>query len=109
MTSSQKERTRPAKVLRRVLAAPLVLVAAAIIILEDWLWDDLARLAAAIGRLPVFRSVEALVVKLPPYAALACFAIPSLLLIPVKIAAVYFVSHGHAGLGLLTAIGAKVF
>ncbi|HEU4388474.1 MAG TPA: hypothetical protein VFV34_11800 [Blastocatellia bacterium] len=93
---------------RRLLAAPLVLLAAVIILLEDWLWDDLQRLAAAIGRLPVFRALESLIVGLPPYASLACFGVPTVLLVPVKLAALYFISHGRPTLGLLTVIFAKV-
>jgi hypothetical protein len=108
MGSRTKQIVSPAKQLRRLIAAPFVLLAAVFILLEDWLWDDLARLAAAIGRLPVFRQIETLIGKLPPYAALACFAIPSSLLIPVKLAALYFIAHGHALVGLLTVIAAKV-
>jgi len=96
------------KILKKALAAPFVLLAAILILIEDWLWDDLARLAAAIGRLPVFRQVELLIVALPPYLSLLLFAIPSALLIPVKLVALYFISHGHALLGLLTAVIAKV-
>lgn len=96
------------KRLKRLIAAPFVLVAAVIILLEDWLWDDLARFAAAIGRLPLFRQIEAGIVRLPPYPALALFAVPSALLIPVKLAALYFVAHGHALTGLVTVVAAKV-
>ena len=96
------------KRLKRLVAAPFVLLAAVIILLEDWLWDDLARFAAAIGRLPVFRQVEGFIARLPPYAALAFFAVPSTLLIPVKLIALYFVAHGHAITGLLTVLAAKV-
>ena len=92
---------------RKLLAAPFVIVATIIILVEDWLWDDLQRLAAAIGRLPVFRQIERLIVSLPPYACLLTFAAPSLLLIPVKLAALYFIAHHHATLGLLTVVGAK--
>jgi hypothetical protein len=94
--------------LKRLLAAPFVFVAAIIILLEDWLWDDLARLAAAIGRLPVLQAVELFIAGLPPYGALIFFATPSLLLLPVKLAAFYFMSHGQPTLGLATVIGAKV-
>ena len=94
--------------LRRVIAAPFVFLAAVFILLEDWLWDDLARLAAAIGRLPILRQIESLIIKLPPYAALLFFAAPSLLLIPVKLLALYFISHGRPTLGLVTVIAAKV-
>src|SRR5262245_27309099 len=97
------------KKLKKLLAAPFVLFAAVIILVEDWLWDDLARIAAAIGQLPVLRSIEALIVGLPPYIALTLFAIPSLLLIPVKLVALYFMAHCKSPLGLLTVVGAKVF
>jgi hypothetical protein len=108
MSSRANERPTTVKQLKRLIAAPFVLVAAVIILLEDWLWDDLARLAAAIGQLPVFRQIEAMIVALPPYAALACFGIPSSLLIPVKLIALYFIAHGHAMVGLLTVVAAKV-
>lgn len=94
--------------LKKLLAAPFIFLAAIVVLLEDWLWDDLLRLAAAIGRLPVFRQIEALIVALPPYGALAMFATPSLLLIPVKIAALWFIAHGQPTLGFLTAAAAKI-
>lgn len=94
--------------LKRLLAAPFVVIATIIFLLEDWLWDDLQRIAAAIGRLPVLRQIETLIVGLPPYGALVMFAAPSLLLIPVKIAALWFFAHGQATLGFLVAAGAKV-
>lgn len=108
MTTPAKERSSRSKRLKRLVAAPFVFVAAVIILLEDWLWDDLARYAAAIGRLPVFRQIERFIGTLPPYAALAFFAVPSTLLIPVKLIALYFVAHGHAIAGLLTVLAAKI-
>jgi hypothetical protein len=106
--SETKQKRSFGRALKRLLAAPFVLFAALIILLEDWLWDDLARLGAAIGRLPVFRQIESLIVALPPYAALLFFAVPSLLLVPVKLAALYLISRGQTTLGLVTVIGAKV-
>ncbi len=94
--------------LKKILAAPFVFIAAVIVLLEDWLWDDLVRLMAVIGRLPVFRQIEIFIVSLPPYGALAMFATPSLLLIPVKLAALWFIAHGQPAFGFLTAIAAKI-
>jgi hypothetical protein len=108
MSERPKGNVSPLRLLKKFLAAPFVLIAALIILFEDWLWDDLARLAAAIGRLPLLRSLEAFVVGLPPYAALAFFGAPSLLLVPVKLVALYFISHGQPGLGLVTAVVAKI-
>lgn len=109
MIEQKKKNINPAaRFLKRFLAAPFVLLAAIIILLEDWLWDDLARMAAAIGRLPIFHQIEALIAGLPPYAALFFFGAPSLLLVPVKLAALYFISHGHPTFGLVTIIAAKI-
>jgi len=103
-----KTRTASTKILRRIVTAPFALVAAIVVLVEDWLWDDLQRLAAAIGRLPVLRRIEALIARLPPYAALLLFGAPSLLLVPLKILALYLISHGHATLGLVVVVAAKV-
>ena len=108
MMERNKKGASIAKFLKRLLGAPFVFIAAIFILLEDWLWDDLARLAAAIGRLPVFHQIESLIVRLPPYWALAFFGAPSLLLVPVKLAALYFISHGRPTLGLSVVIAAKV-
>lgn len=107
MTSERTRKRSWLRVIERTLAAPFVFVAAVIIILEDWLWDDLARLAGFIGQLPILRSIESLIAALPPYLALLVFAVPSLLLIPVKLVAFYFIAHGQETLGFLTVLGAK--
>ena len=93
---------------KKLLAAPFVLIAAIIVLVEDWLWDDLQRMAAAVGRLPVFRQVEALIAGLPPYGALAIFGAPSLLLIPVKLAALWLMAHGQAAVGFGVVVIAKI-
>ena len=94
--------------LKKILAAPFVLLAAVIVLLEDWLWDDLLWLASWLGRLPVLRQIEAFIAALPPYGALAVFAAPSLLLVPVKLIGLWFLAHGQAALGVLTAVVAKI-
>jgi hypothetical protein len=96
-----------ARLAKRSLAAPFVILAAILFVIEDWLWEDLARMAAAIGRLPILRSVEAFVARLPPYPALLFFATPALLLVPLKLIALFLISHGHATMGVLTIIVAK--
>jgi hypothetical protein len=107
MTMERTKKRSWLRVVEKILAAPFVFVAAILIILEDWLWDDLARFAAFIGQLPILRSIESLIVALPPYLALVVFAVPSLLLIPVKLIALYFIAHGQETLGFLTVAAAK--
>jgi hypothetical protein len=96
------------RLIKRILTAPLVAVAVVVILFEDWLWDDLQRIAAAIGRWPVFHQAEAIVRRLPPWGALAIFAVPSLLLVPVKLAALYLITAGHSALGIATIVLAKL-
>jgi len=108
MSQPIRQHRTPSRRLKRVAAAPLVFVAAVIILFEDWFWDDLARLGAAIGRLPLLLQIESLIAALPSYGALACFAVPSSLLIPVKLLALHLIASGRPLLGLLTVVTAKV-
>ncbi len=59
MSAQYGNKASAVKLIKKLLAAPFVFLAAVIILLEDWLWDDLARLAAAVGQLPVLRTIEA--------------------------------------------------
>lgn len=72
------------------------------------MWDDLARFAAAIGRLPIFHQLETFIIWLPPYPSLLLFGFPSLLLFPVKFASLYLMANGQPVLGFLVAAAAKV-
>jgi hypothetical protein len=88
-----------------VTAGPLL---ALILIFEEWGWEPLARMVARLARLPLWARLEALIVRLPPYAALAVFFVPMLLLFPIKLLALYWISRGHAVLGLLVVVAAKL-
>jgi hypothetical protein len=52
------------------------LIAAIIVLFEEWRWDDFQRIAASVGGLPLFRKIESFIAGLPPYAALATFGVP---------------------------------
>ncbi|MFH7041516.1 hypothetical protein ABT392_04260 [Paucibacter sp. JuS9] len=84
------------------------LVLALLILFEEWGWAPLQRAMAWIGQLPVLRQLEALIQRLPPYAALLVFFLPGLLLLPVKLLALWFISIGRAGLGVAVIVLAKV-
>lgn len=81
---------------------------ALLILFEEWGWSRLARGLARIGELPVFRQLERWIAGLPPYAALVVFLLPGLLLLPVKLLALWLISLGRAGLGLAVIIVAKL-
>jgi hypothetical protein len=91
-------------VLRRVLEALVALV----ILFEEWGWEPAKRAMAWIARWPPFAWIERRIARLPPYAALAVFLLPTLLLLPVKLGALWLVGRGHAMLGLAVIVAAKV-
>jgi hypothetical protein len=81
---------------------------ALVLLFEEWGWDPLQRLMARIARLPVLRHIEALIQRLPPWAALLALTLPSLLLIPAKLAALWLITSGEKTLGVALIVLAKV-
>lgn len=92
----------------RGLKATLGWVLALLILFEEWGWEPLQRLLAAIGRWPGLRWIEGAIRRLPPYAALALFALPTLLLLPVKLGALWLIGHGHVMTGAVVIVAAKL-
>jgi hypothetical protein len=80
--------------LKRALELLLVPVAAAIVFFEDVLLHYLGLAMAAIARWPPIARIEGWLASLPPWAALIAFAAPSTLVLPVKLAAVWFAMQG---------------
>lgn len=78
------------------------------LLFEEWGWEPLAAGFAALGRLPVWRQLERLITRLPPWAALLAFGVPMLALFPIKLLALYLFGHGHAGTGLGLLVAAKI-
>lgn len=93
---------------RSPLLAPLAYLAALVLLLEEWFWDTGARIGAWLGAWPPLRALEARIRALPPYGALAAFVLPGLLLLPVKIVALYAIAHGHAVSGASVFVAAKL-
>ena len=88
--------------------APLVYLAAMVLLVEEWCWDTGMRLTRALARWPALAALEVRVRTLPPYAALCAFVLPGLLLFPVKLLALLAIAHGHALSGIATIVVAKV-
>ncbi len=96
----------------KLLFAPLRwlfrLVFALLILFEEWGWEPLRRVFALIARLPLIRHVEAGLRRLPPRWAFVVLLLPSLLILPVKLAAVWFVAKGHVAFGVGVIVAAKL-
>ena len=92
------------QLLRGMFRASLALL----ILFEEWGWEPLQRAMAAVGRLPLLRQLEGALRRLPPYAALAVLLLPSLLIIPIKLAALWLISQGRPVIGLTVILLAKL-
>lgn len=94
--------------IRRVLTPPMVVLAALFLFIEEWLWVRMTAAMAWVGRLPLIHALEERMARLPAWAALASFFLPGLLLLPVKLAALFLVGKGHVVLGMGVIVLAKV-
>ena len=90
--------------LRRLFEALIALL----ILFEEWGWEPLQRAIGWVTRLPPLAWIERRIARLPPYAALAVFILPTLLLVPVKLAALWLIGIGRTGLGLAVIVIAKL-
>lgn len=94
----------PVQLLRGLIGGVLALL----ILFEEWGWEPLQLALAWVGRLPGLRWMERRVQALPPYGALAVFLLPTLLLLPVKLLALWLIGQGKVVLGTLVIVGAKL-
>jgi len=83
------------KAVRPTLVFVLNVLAALILLFEEWGWRPLSNLIARLARFPIWAAVERWTAGLPPYGALVTLAVPSAILIPAKFLGVFL-------LGLLT-------
>ena len=90
--------------LRKLFGTALALV----ILFEEWGWLPLQALLARLARWPPLRTAEALIRRLPPWPALALFALPTLALLPVKLAALALIAQGRPWAGLAVILVAKL-
>jgi hypothetical protein len=93
--------------LRNALRHTFTALFAVVLLFEEWGWEPLAALLARLGRLPFFAWVERQISALPPWAALAIFALPALALLPIKLLALFLIGRGHPMLGLGVLLAAK--
>ena len=92
----------------RMARTVLHLLLALFLLFEEWGWEPLARCFGRLGRLPGWARIERWITRLPPWAALLTFAIPSSLLVPAKFAAVYLFGMGHFAWGVGLLVGVKL-
>lgn len=86
----------------------LQVLAALILLFEEWGWRPLVEALASLSRFRIFARIERFIAGLPPYGALAALAIPTAFLFPLKLLAVYLVASGQILAAGLLFVGAKI-
>lgn len=102
--SRSRSASRVARWFGGIASVPVALLIA----FEEWGWEPLSRLMARIARLPALAWAERRIVALPPYPALALLALPWLLLLPLKLFALWLIGNGQWLLGMTAVSLAKV-
>src|SRR5437899_5098846 len=104
--------------LKRALEIAVVPFAAAVVFVEQVVIRYLNMMMVAVARWPPIARLEARLTTLPPWAAVLAFAAPSIIILPVKVSALWFAAHhrfvlatGAVVLGkiLATAILARLY
>ncbi len=90
------------------IRAVLLALFALVIFIEEWGWQPLAALLGRLARWPPIARLEALIRRAPPYLALVLFLVPAILLVPVKIGALWLMQQGRTMLGVAIIVVAKV-
>ena len=91
-----------------VLRALFIWTVALVILFEEWGWDPLARWVGKLARLRIFARLEQHVAALPPYTALVVYSVPALVMLSVKVVALYWISLGYTTLGVTAIVVAKI-
>jgi len=95
-------------IVRPALLLGLNVLAALLLLFEEWGWQPLSNLLAALARFPLWAMAERMIAGLPPYGALLVLALPSAVLIPAKLIGVYLFATGHFFVAMMVILLAKV-
>ena len=95
-------------VLRVPALFALNVLAALIVLFEEWGWRPLSELLARLAKFRPWAAVEAAIAKAPPYSALCVFALPTTLLLPLKLVAMWLLAKGMVAWATALFVGAKI-
>jgi hypothetical protein len=88
----------------RCLQLPLALL----VLFYDWGWETLSHVFDWLAKRPLWSALENAIRRLPPWGALLLFLVPSVLLLPVKLAALWLIAQGQHLVGVGVIIAAKI-
>ncbi len=94
--------------IRPALVLALNVLAALILLFEEWGWRPLSNLVAQLARFPLWARTELWIAGLPPYGALLVLGVPSAILIPAKLLGVFLLATGHIVSATIVIVAAKL-
>jgi hypothetical protein len=94
--------------MRPALVLALNVLAALILLFEEWGWRPLSNLIARLARFPLWARTELWIAGLPPYGALLVLGVPSAILIPAKLLGVFLLATGHIVSATIVIVAAKL-
>ena len=100
---------RPRGPIRRALRTVASVLLLPFIAFEEWGWRPIARLMVQLAQWRPIARLETKITSVSRATALVLFVLPSLLLIPVKFAALWLISNHHQASGVAVIIVAKIF
>ena len=106
MTPSERSSLRRA--VKRLITPPLVVLATALMLVEEYLWHGLVRFGAWVGRLPPIAELEARLADLTPAGCLVALLVPAGLAVPIELFALWLMTAGHILAGVVLLIAAKL-
>jgi hypothetical protein len=94
--------------LKPPLMAALQILAALIVLFEEWGWKPLSEALAWLARFRIVARLESFISRLPPHAALFVFALPTAILFPLKLLALWLLANEQFAAATGLFIGAKI-
>lgn len=94
--------------LKHYLFAPFVWLAAAIFLIEEFIWDWTAAFMARLGAVRAVHAVERHIAGLPPRWAFLAFILPSAIFLPAKLVGLHAIATGHWMIGSGVFVFAKI-
>lgn len=95
-------------VVRGPIVFALNILAALIVLFEEWGWRPLADLLAKLAQFRLIARLEAWIASLPPYGALVVFSLPTTILLPVKLAGLWLLAKGAVMTAGAMLVAAKI-
>ena len=92
------------RILIRLIQLPLALI----LMFYEWGWQSLAHAFDLLAKLPLWRAIENAIRRLPPWAAMVLFLLPSGALVPIKLGALWLIAQGHEIAGVVVILVAKI-